>query len=54
MGNRREYIKCDIALAFDRWKRFDTVWKEGLKKLSKKELDHRVLKNADKLGILAD
>lgn len=46
MGNRSEYIKCDIALAFGRWKRFDTIQKEGLKRLSKKELDHRVLKNS--------
>jgi hypothetical protein len=25
IGNRGEYIKCDIALAFDRWKKYGTV-----------------------------
>jgi hypothetical protein len=47
IAKRGEYIKTDIAVAFDRWRKFDTVQKETLCKLSKQELDKRMIKNGE-------
>lgn len=54
IANRGEYVKCDVTVAFERWKKFDTNQKEALKRLPKSELDKRVLRNAEVLGNLAD
>mmetsp|Transcript_8816 Transcript_8816/g.8151 ORF Transcript_8816/g.8151 Transcript_8816/m.8151 type:complete len:167 (+) Transcript_8816:1267-1767(+) len=52
--NRGDYGVCDLAVSFDRWKHYDPHSKEVLKRLTKEQLDKRVLGNADKLGKLAD
>jgi hypothetical protein len=43
-----------MAIAFDRWKHYDTKQKDQYLKMSKKEIDMKTLANGEKLEKLAE
>jgi hypothetical protein len=45
-AKRRQHITSDLAKYFDRWKNYDIRQKEQLRKLNKKDLDLRMIRNA--------
>lgn len=54
-SNRRvQYVKSDMASAFDRWKHYDIKQKETFKKMPKRNLDQKTLVNAEQLEKLAE
>jgi hypothetical protein len=53
-NQRAQYIKSDLARAFDVWKHYDNKHKEVYTKLSKKALDQKTLVNAEQLEKLAE
>lgn len=39
VDKRSEYIKCDLAQFFDRWRKYDSAQKQEVRVLNKKQLD---------------
>jgi len=54
INNRSEYIKSDMAVAFDRWKHYHVKSRTTLERRDKNYLEQRVVKNGKKLGVFAE
>ncbi len=54
VNKRSEFIKCDIAVAFDRWKNYEQASRRNLEQLPREELEHKVLNAQSKMEGLAD
>ena len=50
VDRRSEYIKCDLAVAFDRWKWFYSKHRGELEKMPREKLENRIVKNSKTLN----